>query len=294
MTTTQTIPQPYTTKSLLRAMAPVDMVIDSFLREQAITRSPNFVGVDVHCDEGDIKRSPWSVSSQGQFASLIASISIPKSKSSDLDWSTCQFLPSQRYISKLVSRYIVRMEKAQHADNGVVELEDDELVSLVCHFSISSRMSTSVPDPDSSCLLTFEVPIKTTNTPDFICVHESNESDFLQLRTFPHHNDVGLKLWEAGACLSEYLLRYPEIVRAKNVVELGAGVGLTGLIASVCGGFRGSAQNVHMTDYTEGTLENLRFNVEVNAQWSKKRGAEVRNVSVVSKYRLYSLVLHSS
>jgi predicted nicotinamide N-methyase len=128
------------------------------------------------------------------------------------------------------------------------------------------------------------------NTSESIGDHEIKESDFLQIRSFLHHNDVGRKLWEAGACLSEYLIHYPEVIRAKNVLELGAGVGLTGLIASVCGGFGGSARNVHMTDYTEGALENLRFNMEANAQWLKKRGADLRNVSVVSKYRLYSLL----
>ncbi|KAL3784935.1 hypothetical protein HJC23_000020 [Cyclotella cryptica] len=284
--TMQTLPQPYTTAALIRAMAPVDVVIDSFLREQIIVTSQSCESCDVYCAGGEHKMSPWSVPSQSRFASLIASISTANCASFDFDWTSCKFLPSQRYISKLVTQYIIRMEKEADTYNAVVELEDDHLVSLVYHLSM--YRSTIVPDPCSSCFLTFQVPITMVSNEvkstkivyQYSGDHSGNEGDFLQIRTFPYHNDVGLKLWEAGACLAEYLIQYPEVIRAKNVMELGAGVGLTGLVAAVCGGCGEGARSVHMTDYTQATLENLRFNADVNAEWLKKRGVDVRNVSI--------------
>ena len=74
------------------------------------------------------------------------------------------------------------------------------------------------------------------------------------------------KVWEAGACLAEYLVRYPERVRGQDVVELGAGVGLTALVAAGVAG----ANLVHATDYTEACLDNLAHNVPTmieNGTW---------------------------
>ncbi len=44
-------------------------------------------------------------------------------------------------------------------------------------------------------------------------------------------------LWEASVGLSEYLARYPELVRNKTVLELGCGLGLPSLVSSHLGGF---------------------------------------------------------
>lgn len=265
---------PYATKALLRAMAPVDIVIDSFLGDETNNQLSE-------CREGEHGSTVWAVESQTRFASLVASMAGPKCTAFTVDWTNIHFLPSNRYISKLISRYVTRLEK----EHGV-DLEDDQLVSLVCHFSMSSRMSTSIPDPGSSSLLTFEIPaeVMPSNRID-ASDDEIADGNIIQIRVFPHHNDVGLKLWEAGACLSEYLIQNPQVVDDKNVIELGAGVGLTGLIAAVC---TGGAKKVHLTDYTNSTLENLRFNVEQNAGWLRKRGVDVRNITVVSKLVVYS------
>lgn len=87
-------------------------------------------------------------------------------------------------------------------------------------------------------------------------------SPYLSLRVFTHHNDVSLRLWEAGAVLSEYLLLAPHLVRDKMVVELGAGVGLTSLVTALCG-----ARRVCATDYSAAALENLRFNFQHNQKY---------------------------
>ena len=52
------------------------------------------------------------------------------------------------------------------------------------------------------------------------------ETDILRIRTYPYHNDAGVaKVWEAGACLAEYIMYNPHLICDRNVVELGAGVG---------------------------------------------------------------------
>jgi len=173
----------------------------------------------------------WSsVESQGRFAQLI------ESQRND-------FGPSESYLKSLVRQYVSQVD----ASNNPVE--DDDLLGLILFYSMTK--DSVVPDPLESCHVSFRIP---------------TSQDLLRLRVFPRHNDVALKVWEAGACLAEYLLQNPQHVAGKQCCELGAGVGLTGLVvAAFCRPAR-----LHMTDYTEACLSNLRHNIHINNEWLRK------------------------
>ncbi|KAL7525870.1 hypothetical protein ACHAWF_001541 [Thalassiosira exigua] len=249
----------YTTEALLRATVPVKMVVDSFL--------------------SDYKEKSWdSSSSQSGFVSLLlssattnVSVEVDEVAEEGIDWASVEFLPSRRYVRKLVQIYT-----SQLGERGI-DLEDDNLAALVCHLSMS-RCNDSVPDPFSPCNVTFCTPASASISDDPVNSPRSmTEKDVLRIRTYPHHNDVGVaRVWEAGACLAEYIARYPHHVRNRNVVELGAGVGLTGLVAAGVA----HAQSVHMTDYTEACLDNLAHNVRENRDWLIGRSVHPKNVTV--------------
>lgn len=245
----------FTSQQLLRAMSPIDMVICKFIEEEKANLSSS---------NGDDNVDVWSTQSQGRFATLIASISENSpdliQEDVDVDWGSIIFLPSEKYVQKVVKRYTT------HLDLVGSELEDN-LASLVCHFSMS-RIS-NIPDPTESCILTYPVPLGGK-------VHSQKKEDLLRIRAYPHHNDVGVaKVWEAGACLAEYILHNPGCVQRRNVIELGAGVGLTSLVAAAAG-----AESVHMTDYTQATLNNLQYNASINSRWLEVRGVDSAIVSV--------------
>lgn len=184
----------------------------------------------------------WSsVESQARFAQLIESL------------RTDDFPPSESYLKSLVRQYVSRVELHPTKD-----VEDETLLGLILHYSMTK--DTLLPDPLESCYASFCVPSTNMQKDDLL----------LLLRVFPRHNDVGLKLWEAGACLAEYLLQNPHHVAGKKCCELGAGVGLTGLVV---------AANCHptsffMTDYTEACLSNLKHNIQINNEWLQKRIAD--------------------
>jgi predicted nicotinamide N-methyase len=150
--------------------------------------------------------------------------------------------PSTRYLQSLTKRFVRSIETEERS------IESDELMKLM-FLIVSTFNSDSIPDANESCHLAFQT--RAAN------VHR------LRIRIFPQHNDVALRLWEAGATLAEYLLQDPCLVKGKRVVELGAGVGLTGLVAAGCCG----ATSVHLTDYTDACLDNLRHNVSINREW---------------------------
>ncbi len=92
-------------------------------------------------------------------------------------------------------------------------------------------------------------------------------NDVVGIKVYPNHNDVGVrKVWEAGGALAEYLVKNSDLIRDKKVLELGSGVGLTGIvIAGLCG-----TKQVHMTDFTDDTLSNLEHNISMNTEWLNK------------------------
>jgi Lysine methyltransferase len=150
------------------------------------------------------------------------------------------FGPSKRYLRGLLQKYIRMVEAEGHT------IEDDVLIAIIIH---CNQIRDIYPDPSESCYLNFHV---TTN--------RHNDNDSLRLRIFPQHNDISLRLWEAGAVLAEYFLKYPKHISGKAILEIGAGVGLTGLVAaSYCG-----ARKVVMTDYSSDCLLNLHHNIHIN------------------------------
>jgi predicted nicotinamide N-methyase len=79
------------------------------------------------------------------------------------------------------------------------------------------------------------------------------------------HTDqsTGVTLWPAASHLADYLVEYPELVREKRVLELGAGLGLSGLVAHHLG-----ASTTVLTDGDKYVLAQLRSNVQQNSSAS--------------------------
>jgi predicted nicotinamide N-methyase len=76
------------------------------------------------------------------------------------------------------------------------------------------------------------------------------------LAAFP----FGLMLWASAVGLAERLVEEPALVTGKRVLELGAGVGLPGLVAASLG-----AAEVSQTDYQDDALNLLRHNAAANS-----------------------------
>ncbi|GKY90519.1 hypothetical protein MPSEU_000025600 [Mayamaea pseudoterrestris] len=73
-------------------------------------------------------------------------------------------------------------------------------------------------------------------------------------------NSTGLTLWRASNILCDFMLLHAaDYVVNKNIIELGAGLGLCGILASHLG-----ASSVILTDGDTDTLDNCRANVATN------------------------------
>lgn len=220
--------QSFSAQDLASALVAIHVVVNAF-----IAKSPD----------------DWSnVVSQGRFAQMVESLRMN------------EFGPSETYLKRLVRHYVSCIEA--ESPNQVVE--DDKLLSLIFHFSMNKEANTIPPDPLQSCYVSFRIPeiIDRCNTNT-----NTNNTNLVRFRVFPRHNDVALKVWEAGACLAEFLLWNPNHVAGKNCCEFGSGVGLTGTVVAGCC----HPSSYLMTDYTEACLMNIHHNIVINQAWLRER-----------------------
>lgn len=244
---------PFTTVALVRAMAPIDLVIDTFL--SPLTNNDN--GDDGQ--EGNALDVPaWASPEVGQhkFAQIVTKVVAPP------------FKPTRRYLRRLLTRYALKIER----DAGV-EIEDETLAELIAEHAFGPSCSIpggsglsggDAPDPNAYGYVSFAIP-EAAQSPYI-------SDDIVGVRIYPHHNDVGIrKLWEAGGALAEYLIMHPELIKGRVVLELGAGVGLTGIVvAGLCG-----TKRLHMTDYTESVFGNMKHTIDINSHWLGRKGVNV-------------------
>mmetsp|Transcript_17562 Transcript_17562/g.33305 ORF Transcript_17562/g.33305 Transcript_17562/m.33305 type:complete len:418 (+) Transcript_17562:48-1301(+) len=254
----------YTTEALVRAMAPLDDVIDNFqachlkrgrvpsytIKTSEQREMPVAGALLFHNNDDSDKtscmtnttESEWGEKAQGAFAGILFKIvQLPNGK-------PAPFQPTNRYIRKLLQRFASRVEK-------VTNLENEAFAELMFKYHLRPTKGDH-PDPNLSCHVSFSLSFATSS--------QDKDHPIIGIKIFPHHNDVGVRrVWEAGAALAEYLFENPQLVRQKNICEIGAGVGLTGIsIAGLC-----DTKSVHMTDYTDSTLVNMEHNVLQNEGW---------------------------
>jgi predicted nicotinamide N-methyase len=259
----------FSAKSLLKACAPVDIVLERFRSEQQEKTRDDTDNRDAVLDEDD------GLIHQ-EFSALVAPYALQgddDGQDADENATIKLCCPPNRYMKNMVRQYMKNMEQ-----QGVA-IENDNFLSLyyklcviqpissICGAKKSALAFMDYPDPNESGYVTFHLPVARTplavSSPTHAPHSTLREGDSidLSLRVLPYHNDVGVqKVWEAGAALAEFLFSEPQHVGGRKVIEVGAGVGLTSLMTIFCFG----AQSVHMTDFTQATLDNLQNNRDLN------------------------------
>ena len=129
--------------------------------------------------------------------------------------------------------------------------DDDEAVAAASSFNLFAAT-----DPDDM--------YETLSYPDLLpqqhgahCPHST-----ITLRAHKQYeNSTGAVVWKGSEVMSAFLVQHvATMVRNQRICEMGAGVGLCGIVASRLG-----AKAVLMTDGDTTVLENLRHNVDLNS-----------------------------
>jgi len=148
--------------------------------------------------------------------------------------------PAKKYQLSVLKQFIAAIE--EEGDGSMADILMEALL----------RLSTVRIGDEDSCYLSYPLPGTSGMTLE----------ETVTLRVNPRHNEVGLRPWEAAFKLADYVVASKEIFAGQRVLELGSGVGFTGLVAAQCT----CADTICMTDYAPEVLANLRYNIALNQQ----------------------------
>lgn len=108
------------------------------------------------------------------------------------------------------------------------------MVYPVIDFSFSPELSLTIPDPDKLKAAYETLLLSNTET------------------EFP----FWAKCWPSSLAMLWFLKRYPDLIREKQVLELGAGIGLPSFFAAK------TASSVIITDYAKEAVELMQINID--------------------------------
>ncbi|OWZ09735.1 hypothetical protein PHMEG_00017521 [Phytophthora megakarya] len=152
-----------------------------------------------------------------------------------------QFAPQRKYTYRFLKSYVDEVERV-HAD------VDDALVEALMEFVLNAKLADDALNAEDMHHVSYTVPA-------------ADSTVVVTCRVASVFNEVGLKLWEAGWLLAEYVIAHESEFRDRTVLELGAGVGFTGMVlACVC-----HSSRIVLTDYAPNVMQNLRYNAEINS-----------------------------
>ena len=152
-----------------------------------------------------------------------------------------------------------------NSDNEIIELVE-EVVCAILSSGVSFPMTRVMDVSDIDEIAVANLPMKFSYRHSSLDQNELSEHKHLYIRSIPGklhgigQEAVGRILWPSATILSRWLIKNSEILRGKRVLEIGAGVGLVGIVSASLG-----AQSVTLSDYSDNLLSNLSMNIELNS-----------------------------
>ena len=181
---------------------------------------------------------------------------------------------SHRELSKLIRMDVYSILSAMESSmtRQEYEAEEDVLVELQdlaaelahCDPSISYPVKMSpfqIEDLQSRLPLLFNVT-SPGGRQEYFRVRQVTERQSAQ-------EDVGFVMWPSAVVLASWLLDHEELILGKNVLEIGAGCGLTGLVAArIAAGAVSTSMSTHskiiLSDFNRKVLINIDRNITLN------------------------------
>ncbi|KAJ3194734.1 Protein fam86a [Irineochytrium annulatum] len=143
---------------------------------------------------------------------------------------------AQQYTSHFLKHVILELERIR------AECSDDLLDLYIKTISPSYS-------GEAKCYRSYAIPL--VSGAEWVSIREETMTI--------SRGTTGLRTWPAALYLIEYLSAYPTYVRDQRILELGAGMGLVGLVCAKLG-----ARSIALTDSDAGVVEVLKENLTFN------------------------------
>ena len=177
----------------------------------------------------------------------------------EIDRLTSKFPPSTKYMRSFVRKLSREVRDRIELTAGVGDILAEYIIKSHC----SRRTVEDDIDDNVESFHTLPLP----------------NGGFVPLRVLRCHNQVGMKVWEAGLFLAELCIRCaPEVLASKTIIELGAGVGCTTITAvKAAVDTQYLPKRLILTEGPDEVVANLEFNAKNNALYDGlliNRGSE--------------------
>ncbi|KAL0481169.1 hypothetical protein AKO1_012652 [Acrasis kona] len=161
------------------------------------------------------------------------------------DYKAIQFPVPSTYTTKCLKYYIELIEKCKDGANedGI----NDELIE-----EYTRRVHEQVSDG-----------LETSHRIFAFKFDGQNDYSEIVIRVKQRFVNVGLSMWESGYLLGEFILSNPDLFHNKTCIELGSGIGLSGICLLHKNNPK-PARKVYLTDYQDVVLSNCNENLKIN------------------------------
>lgn len=172
-----------------------------------------------------------------------------------------------QYLARLLKAYLEDLS-SRDCD---CEVHEDLLSAYlaVAHAGASKTVQSILPHQDNveEVFFTFELP----------------KGALIPMKQRVEFTDVSQKMWPAAVVLAEYFMQNQGVTKGKRVLELGAGVGFTGIVLSMGKG-RSSACSASFFDIETSRRMRFRHSVRLCREWAGA-AAHQRGARAVSAER---------
>lgn len=149
-----------------------------------------------------------------------------------------RFPPSPKYTARILKLVLDALGSKFEVLEELMELYFD--------------LSTAKPTSDGS--------IRELIYKSWPLAHNGEKEEFVTIRMASQLDTVGLSSWQAGYMLAEYIAANTDFFENKRCLELGSGVGLTGIVLAKLA----QPARLCLTDYTPEILNNMKINCGLN------------------------------
>lgn len=149
-----------------------------------------------------------------------------------------QYPPSAKYTSRLLKILLDSLGSNFEAHEGLLELYFEK--------------NAETPTGDGA--------MRNVIHKSWTLTQGNEEKGAVTIRMADQLDSVGLTSWQAGFMLADFISANPELFEDRKCLELGSGVGLTGIVLAKLA----RPQRLCLTDYTHEVLANMRTNAAIN------------------------------
>jgi len=146
--------------------------------------------------------------------------------------------------------------------------EDDELDSRIYEHYVSL-----IPTASSSQDVGIEPPSSSYITYFWKNSSHYEHSTLMESRKLIEEGTTGLTTWPASMYLADYLTSHSDLVKGKSILELGAGIGLLGMIMATLQVEGPSSGSICLTDARPDVLDRCQDNLSLPCNVSSSHSA---------------------